>query len=514
MTAKNEQSVQPAPPCVMVIFGAAGDLTKRLLMPSLYNLAQSKLLPEEFAVVGFARKQMNTDEFRQTISQEIQEFVKGEVDKDIWDALVQKFYYLPGNFESADSYQQLRDLLTKVDTECGTSGNYLYYLATAADYFAKIVQQLGNVGLVQEQSGQWRRVIIEKPFGHDLDSARSLNQNIGSVLKESQIYRIDHYLGKETVQNILVFRFGNGLFEPVWNRNYIDHVQITVAETVGVEGRGGFYEGAGALRDMVQNHMFQLLAMTAMEPPLSFEADALRDEKSKLLSAILPLSPEEVLSDTVRGQYGSGTVKGKQISAYRAESRVAPDSNTETYVALKLMIDNWRWAGVPFYLRTGKVMPERVSEIAICFKRVPHLMFRQTAIEELTANLLVLHIQPDEGISLKFGAKVPGPAVHMGGVEMAFHYHDYFCTTPTTGYETLLYDCMIGDAILFQRSDNVELGWSVVQPILDAWKAKPPEQFPNYAAGSWGPESADQLLKRDGRHWREIDGPNNENKKD
>ncbi len=497
-----EQSVKPAGPCVMVIFGAAGDLTKRLLMPSLYNLAQSKLLPKEFAVVGFARKQMSTDEFRQTMSQDIQEFVKGELDKDVWDALVQKFYYLPGNFEDADSYQQLRDLLAKVDTECGTSGNYIYYLATAADFFSKIVQQLGDVGLAQEQSGQWRRVIIEKPFGHDLDSARTLNQNIGSVLSENQIYRIDHYLGKETVQNILVFRFGNGLFEPVWNRNYIDHVQITVAETVGVEGRGSFYEGAGALRDMVQNHMFQLLAMTAMEPPLSFDADALRDEKSKLLSAILPLTPEEVLSDTVRGQYNSGTVKGKQISAYPAEPRVAPDSSTETYVALKLMIDNWRWAGVTFYLRTGKVMPQRMSEIAISFKRVPHLMFRQTSIEQLTPNFLVLHIQPDEGISLQFGAKVPGPAVRMGAVEMGFHYHDYFGTQPTTGYETLLYDGMIGDAILFQRSDNVELGWRVMQPILDAWKATPPDNFPNYAAGSWGPEAADQLLERDGRHWR------------
>ncbi len=505
-TITDEQQVKPSEPCVMVIFGAAGDLTKRLLIPSLLNLARSQLLPKEFAVVGFARAEMSTDDFRAKMSQDIQEFATGSVDADTWDWLVQRLYYVRGNFEEKSAYQQLRDQLAQIDTEHGTSGNYLYYLATASDFFSKIVQQLGDVGLAQEEQGHWRRIIIEKPFGHDLDSARTLNQNLASVLSESQIYRIDHYLGKETVQNILVFRFGNGLFEPVWNRNYIDHVQITVAETVGVEGRGGFYEGAGALRDMVENHMFQLLAMTAMEPPLSFDADALRDEKSKLLHAILPLSLEAVRSQTVRGQYGAGTVKGKQMSAYRAEPRVAPDSNTETYVALKLMIDNWRWAGVPFYLRTGKALPQRVSEIAIQFKRVPHLMFRQTSIEQLTPNFLVMHVQPDEGISLQFGAKVPGPIVRMGGVEMYFHYHDYFGTQASTGYETLLYDCMIGDATLFQRSDNVELGWNVVQPILDGWQASPPDNFPNYAAGTWGPKEAEDLLERDGRHWRQIDG--------
>ena len=499
-TSIDEQLLQPAEKCIMVIFGAAGDLTKRLLIPSLHNLARSKLLPKEFAIVGFARAEMSTEDFRTKMSQEIQEFATGSVDAEAWDALVQRLYYISGNFEDAASYQRLRELLTTIDAECGTNGNYLYYLATASDFFSKIVQQLGDVGLTQE-SGNWRRVIIEKPFGHDLDSARTLNQNLGKVLSESQIYRIDHYLGKETVQNILVFRFGNGLFEPVWNRNYIDHIQITVAETVGVEGRGGFYEGTGALRDMVQNHLFQLLAMTAMEPPLSFEASALRDEKSKLLQAIEPLSPDEIRSQTVRGQYGEGTVKDKHMSAYRAEPRVAPDSNTETYAALKLMIDNWRWAGVPFYLRTGKAMPQRMSEIAIQFKRVPHLMFRQTSVERLTPNFLVLHIQPDEGISLQFGAKVPGPAVRMGGVEMDFHYHDYFGTQPSTGYETLLYDCMIGDATLFQRSDNVELGWGVVQPILDAWTTAP-SNFPNYTAGTWGPREADELLERDGRHWR------------
>lgn len=506
MTVTDEQPVQLADPCVMVIFGAAGDLTKRLLIPALYNLARSKLLPKEFAIVGFAHTQMSTDDLRQKMSRDIQEFGTGEVDAQLWDWFVQRLYYLPGNFEDAGAYQKLVDLLTEVDQKYGTRGNYLYYLATASDFFCEIVRQLGDIGLAREESGHWRRLIIEKPFGHDLDSARALNQNIGSVLRESQIYRIDHYLGKETVQNILVFRFGNGLFEPVWNRNYIDHVQITVAETVGVEGRGSYYEGAGALRDMVQNHLFQLLAMMAMEPPLSFEADALRHEKSKLLQAIVPLSEAEVLSHTVRGQYGEGTVKGKAMSAYRCEPRVAPDSGTETYAALKLMIDNWRWAGVPFYLRTGKALPQRVSEIAICFKRVPHLMFRQTSVEQTAPNFLVLHIQPDEGISLQFGAKVPGPTVRLGAVEMDFHYTDYFGTTPSTGYETLLYDCMIGDATLFQRADNVEVGWSVVTPILDVWKALPPRSFPNYAAGTWGPKEADELLLRDGRQWRNIDG--------
>lgn len=501
----DEQSVQPAGPCVMVIFGAAGgDLTKRLLMPSLYNLAKSKLLPKEFAVVGLARVQMSHEDFRAKIGSEIQEFAKGSVDPQIWDDLVKRFYYISGNFDAPGAYAQLKELLAEVDGKHGTGGNYLYYLATAANFFAPIVQQLGAVGLARESEQHWRRVIIEKPFGHDLDSARSLNKSIGSVLSESQVYRIDHYLGKETVQNILVFRFGNGLFEPVWNRNYIDHVQITVAETVGVETRGNFYEATGALRDMVQNHMFQLLAMTAMEPPLSFDADALRDEKSKLLEAIVPLRREQVLTSTVRGQYGEGTVKDKQISAYRQSPKVAPDSNTETYVALKLEIDNWRWAGVPFYLRTGKALPERVTEIAIQFKRVPHLMFRQTSIERLMPNVMVMHVQPDEGISFEFGAKVPGPVVRMAPVEMGFHYHDYFNQAPSVGYETLLYDCMIGDATLFQRSDNVEVGWSVVTPILDVWQSTPPAPFPNYAAGTWGPKAADELLERDGRHWRKI----------
>lgn len=498
----NELTDKPANPCVIVIFGAAGDLTKRLLLPALYNLAQGNLLPKEFAVVGVARAQMSTEDFRNKMSQDIQQFATVPVDTQLWQWFRERLYYLAGDFQDPHTYSQLQDLLAQVDTEQKTQGNYLYYLAVAPDFFSDIIWQLGSIGLTKEDNGNWRRVIIEKPFGHDLESARSLNKNISSTLQESQIYRIDHYLGKETVQNILIFRFGNGLFEPIWNYRYIDHVQITVAETVGVEGRGGFYEGAGAVRDMVQNHLFQLLAMVAMEPPISFDADAVRDEKSKLLKAVQPLTPEEVLTNTVRGQYGEGIVNDKQLPAYRHEPRVAPESVTETFAALKLTIDNWRWADVPFYLRTGKRLKERVTEIAIQFKRVPSLLFRQTSVDSLTPNFLVLRIQPNEGISLQFGAKIPGPRVRMGGVEMDFAYKDYFGTTPSTGYETLIYDCMIGDATLFQRADNVELGWSVVTPILDVWKALPPRNFSNYSSGSWGPQEAEDLLKRDGRQWR------------
>ncbi|MEH2006141.1 glucose-6-phosphate dehydrogenase [Nostoc sp.] len=499
-----EASIRPAEPCVIIIFGAAGDLTKRLLLPALYNLKQSNLLPQEFAIVGVAHSPMSQDDFRSKLAQDIHEFATVPVDEQLWQPLEQRLYYLAGEFQSDDTYHQLQDLLTQVDQDCGTQGNYLFYLATASNLFCDIITQLGAAGLVREDNDHWRRVIIEKPFGHDLDSARTLNKSIGAVLEEKQIYRIDHYLGKETVQNILVFRFGNGLFEPIWNREHIDHVQITVAETVGVEGRGNFYEGTGAVRDMLQNHLFQLLAMTAMEPPISFSADEVRDEKSKLLKSIVPLTAEAVQTHTVRGQYDAGTIKDTQVPAYRSEPRVASDSTTETYAALKLNIDNWRWAGVPFYLRTGKRLAKRVTEIAIQFKQVPSLLFRQTSIERLTPNFLTIRIQPDEGIHLQFGAKVPGPAMKMDAVEMEFCYTDHFGTIPSTGYETLLYDCMIGDATLFQRADNVELGWSVVSPILEAWATTSPENFPNYAAGSWGPLAADDLLVRDGRHWQRI----------
>jgi glucose-6-phosphate 1-dehydrogenase len=495
-------SVRPAEPCAIVIFGAAGDLTKRLLLPALYNLAQSDLLPQKFAIVGVAHTAISQDDFRSKLSQDIREFATVAVDDRLWQQFEQRSYYLSGEFQDAETYRQLQDLLAQVDQKCGTKGNYLFYLATSSNFFCDIVAQLGTAGLVHEDNGHWRRVIIEKPFGHDLDSARTFNRNISQVLEENQIYRIDHYLGKETVQNILAFRFGNGLFEPIWNRNNIDHVQITVAETVGVESRGNFYEGTGAVRDMVQNHLFQLLTMMAMEPPVSFDADAVRDEKSKLLKAVQPFTAETVLTQTVRGQYGEGLFNEETVPAYRSESRVASDSGTETYAALKLTIDNWRWAGVPFYLRTGKRLPKRVTEVAVQFKQVPSLLFRDTSIDRLTPNFLVLRIQPSEGINFQFGAKIPGPTMQMGTVQMDFCYADYFGTTPSTGYETLLYDCMIGDATLFQRADNVELGWSVVTPILDVWGALPAREFPNYTVGSWGPKDADELLWRDGRQWQ------------
>ena len=499
-----ERTEQPGDPCVMVIFGASGDLTKRKLIPALYNLARESLLSRHFAVIGFARRPMSNEEFRKKISQEIKEFATSPMDPELWDRFVKQLYYLPGDVQDANSFRELQSVLAQIDKEHGTRGNYFYYMAMAPDFFCPIVQQLGATGLVREENGQWRRVIIEKPFGHDLDSARALNQAIRQVLSEKQIYRIDHYLGKETVQNILVFRFGNGIFEPIWNRRYIDHVQITVAEDLGVEQRGDYYEEAGTLRDMVPNHIFQLITLTAMEPPISFEADAVRDEQAKILRAIQPLSPEEVLTLTVRGQYGEGQIGGEPVPAYRSEPKVAPDSRTETFVALKLSIDNWRWADIPFYLRTGKRLPKRVTEIAIEFKRAPFILFRKTPIERLTPNQLVLHIQPDEGISLRFGAKVPGPLVRLGAVNMNFDYADYFGSTPSTGYERLLYDCMCGDATLFQRADMVEAGWSVVAPILDVWKALPPRAFPNYASGTWGPKEADELMERDGRRWRKI----------
>ncbi|MFK8185402.1 MAG: glucose-6-phosphate dehydrogenase [Phormidesmis sp.] len=502
-TAGSSQGdVQPVGPCVVVIFGATGDLTKRKLIPAFYNLAQQNLLPEQFSIVGVGRRELSLEDFRGGLFGALEEFVTGDVDQAILDWLTPRIHYLSGDFKNADTYQQLCETLDHIDHERGTEGNYVYYLATSPSFFQEITMQLGCFHLAQDEDGKWRRMIFEKPFGQDLASAQKLNADISQVVQEKQIYRIDHYLGKETVQNILIFRFGNGLFEPVWNHRYIDHVQITVAEQVGVEARGGYYDASGALRDMIQNHLFQLLAMVGMEPPVSFAADDVRDEKSKVLKAIQPLSAEDVLRDVVRGQYGASQHSEQQHVAYRAEPKVDPNSATETFVAMKLNIDNWRWAGVPFYLRTGKHLPERVSEIAIQFKQVPSLLFRDTPTDELVPNFLVLRLQPNEGISLQFGAKVPGPKVKMGSVNMDFCYANYFQATPTTGYETLLYDCMIGDATLFQRSDNVELGWEVVTPILDVWQAVPPREFPNYPAGSWGPAAADELLARDGRAWR------------
>jgi glucose-6-phosphate 1-dehydrogenase len=500
--AAQKGEARPGDPCVVVIFGAAGDLTKRKLIPALYNLLRTKFLPDKFAIVGVTAATYSDEDFREKLTAEINEFATTKVEPQLWKSLVPRIYYQAGDFLDANLYKRLIDKLAAVDKEQGTPGNYLFYLATAPRFFGDIVRQLGAVNLTREENQRWRRVIIEKPFGRDLDSAHALNKEIKSVLAEDQIYRIDHYLGKETVQNMMVFRFGNGIFEPVWNRRYIDHVQITVAETVGVEERGGYYDQAGALRDMVPNHTLQLVSMVAMEPPISFDSEAVRDEKAKVLHAITPLSPEEVLTRAVRGQYGAGTENGKPVQAYRDEPQVKRDSPTETYVGLELHIDNWRWAGVPFYIRTGKRMAERVTEIAIQFRRAPTLLFRDTNVEAVTANLIVMHIQPDEGISLRFHAKIPGPAVKLGSVNMKFKYEEYFGAAPQTGYETLLLDCMIGDPTLFQRDDMVEAGWSVVTPILDVWKALPPRDFPNYASGSWGPADGDHLLERADRHWR------------
>jgi len=504
MSTNHEDISSVAAPCVMVIFGATGDLTKRKLIPALLNLAQENVLSKQFAIVGFAGNDLATDSLRQTLSEEIPRFAPDPIDLKMWEWLAQRIYYVKGDFADPQAYQRLKQQIAEADKIHNTGGNKFFYLAVAPRFFAPIVQQLGAAGLTKEEEGRWTRVIIEKPFGHDLESARHLNCELKKVLSERQIYRIDHYLGKETVQNVMVFRFTNNIIEPLWNRNYVDHVQITAAETVGVEHRGGFYETAGALRDMVPNHLFQLLTMTAMEPPISFDADEVRNKQAEVLHAIQPLNPEDVLKNMVRGQYGEGIIDGERVPGYRSEPDVARDSNTETFVALKLQIDNWRWAGVPFYLRTGKRLAMRATEIVIQFRRTPFVLFRNTAVKNIETNRLVIHIQPDEGISLSFGAKVPGSVMRLGLVNMDFDYKSYFGVEHGTGYERLLRDCMAGDATLFQRADMVEAGWTVIQPILDVWRALPARGFPNYAAGSWGPVETEELLERDGRSWRRI----------
>ncbi|HET7306642.1 MAG TPA: glucose-6-phosphate dehydrogenase [Gammaproteobacteria bacterium] len=493
----------PAPACTLVVFGALGDLARRLLIPALYNLTHSGLLPDQFTVLGIARADFNDAGFRHELADSTREYAAATIDADTWSWLDDRLEYLQGDFDSPETYDKLGKRLQQIGTQHDNGGNVLFYLATPPSFFSRIVDHLGEAGLVNGENGGFRRVIIEKPFGTDLESAKALDKKILGVLDESQIYRIDHYLGKETVQNIMALRFANGIFEPVWNRDHIDHVQITVAETVGVERRGKFYDATGALRDMVPNHLFQLLTLTAMEPPSCFDADAVRSEKSKVLDAVHELSGEETRRNAVRGQYREGVVAGKKVAAYRDAPDVKPDSDTETYVALKLMIDNWRWAGVPFYLRTGKALTARRTEIVIEFKHAPLALFRDTPVEHLSSNDMILHIQPDEGVSLRFSAKVPGPGVRMGTVDMKFNYRDYFKVTPATGYETLIYDAMIGDATLFQRADNIEAGWRVVQPVLDAWADSTLEPQ-RYRAGTAGPGEADMLLERDGRQWRTI----------
>jgi glucose-6-phosphate 1-dehydrogenase len=502
-----------APPCTMVIFGASGDLTKRLLMPALYNLARARRLSDGFAVIGIDRSAWSEEDFRAHLAEGVRSFVSdtGEsggvaeaFDPDSWDFLASRMTHLDGDATDPEIYTRLAKELKEVEREYGTRGNVIFYLAVASSLFGTIVERLAEAGLTKERDGQWRRIIIEKPFGTDLASARALDARILKILSEGQIYRMDHFLGKETVQNIMVLRFANGIFEPLWNRDHIDHVQITVAETVGVERRAAFYEATGAMRDMVPNHVFQLLSLTAMEPPNSFAADAVRTEKDKVLEAVMALTSEDARRHAVRGQYTAGIVRGQPVKAYRDEEGVAKDSMAETYIAMQLAIDNWRWAGVPFYLRTGKSMTRRTTEIAIQFKRVPFALFRNTPVDALTPNVLAMQIQPDEGTSLQFGAKKPGPEISLGSVRMDLKYRDYFHTEPSTGYETLVYDCMIGDATLFQRADSVEAGWAVVQPILDLWKSDDSVPLEFYPAGTAGPEAAEELLARSGRKWRPI----------
>jgi glucose-6-phosphate 1-dehydrogenase len=506
------EDADAAPPCAMVIFGAAGDLTKRLIMPALYNLVNAKQLARGFRLVGIDLARKTTEEWRKDLTETMKDFVGGagefhadHIDEAAWGWLTERMSYLQGDLTDSATYSRLGKHLEELEKTLGTTGNALFYLAVADRFFSVVVAALGAAGLVTEQDDRWRRVVIEKPFGHDVASAKQLNAKILSTLQEDQVYRMDHFLGKETVQNIMALRFANGLFEPLWNRQHIDHVQITAAETVGVERRGKFYESTGALRDMVPNHVFQLLALTAMEPPISFDANAVRDKKAEVLQAIRPLTPRRAQRDAVRGQYAAGIVLGKQVRAYRQEPDVAPDSNTETYVACKLKIDNWRWAGVPFYLRTGKYLKRRWTEIAIRFHQAPYTLFRGTHVERMNPNWMILRIQPDEGIALQFAAKHPGPAMTLSNVNMDFAYKSYFNMAPNTGYETLLYDCMIGDATLFQRADGIEAGWQAVQPILDLWANSPPTDFPNYVAGSSGPTAADDLLARDGHAWRQLD---------
>jgi glucose-6-phosphate 1-dehydrogenase len=493
----------------MVIFGASGDLTRRLLVPALYNLARTGLIPEHFAIIGVDITERSAADWSGSLHEMLQSFVGDPnsenridaIDEAMWQRLAGCMSYVQGDFGDRALFEKLRQHLQDVARERQTGGNCLFYLAVADRFFGPIVEQLGHAGLFDEElhdgkPQRWRRVVIEKPFGHSVESAAELNARILRDLREEQIFRIDHFLGKETVQNIMAFRFANGLFEPIWNRDRIDHVQITVAETVGVEHRGRFYEVTGALRDMVPNHVFQLLAMIAMEPPAGFDARSVRNRKADVFAALGTLSEE----DAVRGQYGPGPT----LPGYRAEPNVAADSNTETFVAMRLTIDNWRWAGVPFYLRTGKRMSRRYSEIAIRFKHAPYAPFEDTHVEQLPPNWLVLRIQPDEGISLQFEVKRPGPVVDLAAVHMDFRYRDWFPREPNVGYETLIYDCMIGDQTLFQRADMVEETWRVVQPVLDAWAASPPAYFPNYAAGSDGPHASEMLLQRDGRTWRPV----------
>jgi glucose-6-phosphate 1-dehydrogenase len=490
-------------PCSIIIFGVTGDLAHRLVIPALYNLAASKLLPENFCIVGIARKGMTSEQLRDSLTEGLHKYSARKIDDALAKQLLSCITCIEADPKDPASFDAMAKQLDKTEAERKTAGNRLFYLATPPNAFLPISKELARTGMLKE-NGSWRRLVVEKPFGTDLDSARTLNNELLKLVDEQQIYRIDHYLGKETVQNILVLRFANGMFEPIWNRNHIEHIQITVDEKLGVGHRGSFYDATGALRDMVPNHLFQLLSLVAMEPPARFDAQAVRSEKGEVLSSIQIQGEDEALKNSVRGQYRGGKVGDTEIEDYRKTEDVKPGSTTETYAALKLTIDNWRWAGVPFYLRTGKALGIKRTEIAIKFKQAPFAMFRDTPVDKLSQNFLVISTEPVEGIELQFNTKVPGPSIDIDGVEMKFRYKDYFKTEPSTGYETLIYDCMIGDNILFQRADSVEAGWRAVQPFLDAWKKAGKDGLKTYNAGSEGPEEANDLLKRDGRSWRVL----------
>jgi glucose-6-phosphate 1-dehydrogenase len=492
-------------PHVVVLFGATGDLAHRKVVPALFHLWVGNLLPERFALVCFGRRPFSDQEIRTALRASLDKHARiTPVDEERWASFASRITYHQGGFDEPAAYTSLSTKLAAIDTASGTDGNRLYYLATPASSFPEIVRGLGAAGLDHETAdGGWRRIVIEKPFGRDLETAVRLNREVGKVFRESQVYRIDHYLGKETVRNILIFRFGNLIFEPIWHRRYIDHVQITVAESIGVESRGAFYEETGALRDILQNHLLQLLTLVAMEPPANLEADALRDEKVKVLRAIRPIPVEKVDQSVVRGQYGPGWVGATETSAYRSEPAVDPASETETFVAARLEIDDWRWAGVPFYLRAGKRLPKRATEIAIQFKDVPQRLF-PTVADQQEPNLLVIRIQPDEGIQLRFAAKVPGLGIDVRPVNMDFAYGSAFTVESPDAYETLILDALLGDASLFTRADEVEAAWRIVDPIIDAWIAGGEPEMPNYTSGTWGPEAADELLTREGRRWRRL----------
>ena len=485
-------------PCAMVIFGASGDLTARKLIPALYDLAAQRRLPMEFAVVGVSRTEMSHEEFRKRLRASLERQRPGAMSEGVWESFCESVFYLPGDTKKTETYRELKDFLGRLDGERGTRGNRAFYLASSPSLVSPIVEKLGEAGMNEGENGGWARLVVEKPFGRDLASARALNADIRQYFEERQIYRIDHYLGKETVQNIMALRFSNSIFEPIWSQHYVDHVQITVAEDIGIGTRGAFYEEAGALRDIVQNHLMQVLCLTAMEPPVSLDAEGVRDEKVKVLRSVRRIPKNEIESVAVRGQYIRGWVWGEEVPGYREEKGIAPDSTTDTYVALKLFIDNWRWAGVPFYVRTGKRLPKRVTEIAIQFKRTPHAPF--AGPENLEPNVLVVRVQPEEGVSLKIGAKVPGAGFQIRSVNMDLLYGTAFLEEVPDAYQRLLLDLMLGDPTLFIRADETEGAWAILVPVIRAWAESDKVAF--YPAGTWGPEEADELLARDGRNWR------------